>query len=189
MFFTLFGYRIHRDTTRPFYLMKQKSITLTLLALLSLFAVACSQNTSESDNETEITSKTNERYQNSKDTAPEIVEHSTTTAKANWSEFSDYTIEKKEAAVEFLEDQNRQIQKQIEALKESAEGKSGTAKEKIERSLTTLESKSQKLAIQFEKTKRATEDTWNSLRSETQEMWNDFHDNLNEVKRSLNTKQ
>lgn len=163
-----------------------KIATATALATLPLALVftGCGNETKTEKEGTEMklvdsTKETlSKAKETTKDTAADIKQNTT----EMWSSFSSYTLEKKEDAVSFLDNQAGKLDEQIDKLKAEAKEAEGDTKLKLQKGIDTLAEKRRDLGLQINKTKNATAETWEAVRNETQEKWNDLTRYLTSLK-------
>lgn len=118
----------------------------------------------------ETKEKVNEAKHSSRDATRELKFAS----KRAWDDFSNYSLEKKEEAIDFLNKEMSVLDQKIAQLREE----SGDA---ADDSVSALKEKRADLKLQVEKTKNATGETWSELKLETQKKWNSFNESLQEM--------
>lgn len=155
-----------------------KTFALATGLALATFLVACNDNNTAKENSRDFVDNTKEAVGDAAAATKEAT-------KEAWNSFSGYTVDKKDQAVNFLEKQADNLDDQIDVLKDKAGEATGATKQKYQAAVNTLGEKRRDLALQIDKTKNATEETWDDVKNETQEKWNDFTEYLQEVRNDL----
>lgn len=155
----------------------------SVLALaVATVAFACSNN---ENRDMKIAEETKEKVNKAVDVTRDAANETIDSVSQAWDDFSGYSIEKKDEAVDYLNRQMIALDLKIESLSEKSKSASESGKESAEEAIAELKEKRADLALQVEKTKNATAETWAEVKLETKKKWNSFTESLQELSNKL----
>lgn len=159
-----------------------KFMARPLLALAILFwGTACSERDNKGDQEMKIAEVTKEKVNKAVDATRDAAIEAKQAMSEAWAKFSNYTVDSKDAAADYLDDQVSALDQELADLGEKSKELEASSKASFEKSIESLKEKRADLALQVEKTKNATKETWGEVKLETQKKWNEFSESLREL--------
>lgn len=160
--------------------LKFSAVLVGSMAIL-FWGTACSNNDKTGDKDMEIVDVTKEKVSDAVDATKNAAKATKDATVDAWKGFSEATVDNKDDAVDFLNKQLIALDQKVETLSDKSKKMAGDGKESMDKSIVALKEKRADLALQIEKTKNATSETWTAVKLETQKKWNSFSESVQEL--------